>query len=251
MSWPSSGSVGWPLPNRRMALTPGKGGISPYTDLHVKPYAERHVKVYADTRPCARERRPATGAEAGAPTDRSRMRMALMPPHHPEWQPGRHLIAAEGGAGRRHAKIADATNHKIARSAPYGAAAPLPLGGPDQQQHRQAGMGDPRHLRRGECQGECQGGCQGGSRHPKRSKLSTSRQAAELASEAARAEGASITGECSRRRWAGSGISATTLWAAGVDLVSAADQGEQAGPLLGMGSDEQAHGGSASPARQP
>jgi len=32
-----------------MALTPGKGGISPYTDLHVKPYAQRHVKVYADS----------------------------------------------------------------------------------------------------------------------------------------------------------------------------------------------------------
>jgi hypothetical protein len=95
------------------------------------------------------------------------------------------------------------------------------------------------------------GGLPGGSRRPKRSKPGAGRQAAELASEAARAEGASIAGECSRRRRAGSGISATTLWAIGVDLVSAADQGEQAGPLLGMGSNEQAHGGSASSARQP
>jgi hypothetical protein len=31
-----------------MALIPGKGGISPYTDLHVKPYVKQHVKVYAD-----------------------------------------------------------------------------------------------------------------------------------------------------------------------------------------------------------
>jgi hypothetical protein len=50
--------------------------------------------------------------------------------HHRQWQPGQALIAAEGGADRRSAKNADAPHGSIARSAPCGAAAPLPRGGP-------------------------------------------------------------------------------------------------------------------------
>jgi hypothetical protein len=45
---------------------------------------------------------------------------------------GRLEIAAVGGAGRRSAKIAAASYESIARSAPYGATAPLPRGGPCQ-----------------------------------------------------------------------------------------------------------------------
>jgi hypothetical protein len=55
----------------------------------------------------------------------------LQPSHadHPAWRPGQVQIAAGGGAGRRSAKIAAGPNQSIARSAPLGAAAPLPLGG--------------------------------------------------------------------------------------------------------------------------
>jgi hypothetical protein len=50
------------------------------------------------------------------------------PPHHPKWQPGQAEIAAAGGAGRRPARRRGRAVEPIARSAPYGAAAPLPRG---------------------------------------------------------------------------------------------------------------------------
>jgi hypothetical protein len=59
-----------------MALTPGKGKISPYTDLHVKPYAERHVKVYAD-RDCAHPDRPLGHGSIGGTPEAMRRLAAL------------------------------------------------------------------------------------------------------------------------------------------------------------------------------
>jgi hypothetical protein len=65
-------------------------------------------------------------------------------PNHPEWQVGRHEIAAEGDAGRRHAEIAAASYGSIARSAPCGAAAPLPEGPALQGAPNPASTGLPR-----------------------------------------------------------------------------------------------------------
>jgi hypothetical protein len=50
--------------------------------------------------------------------------------HHPAWQPGQAEIAAEGGADRRSAKIADGPMNQSREAHPLGAAAPLPRGGP-------------------------------------------------------------------------------------------------------------------------
>ena len=66
------------------------------------------------------------------------------------------------------------------------------------------------------------------------SNLGSWQEAAELASEAARAEGASIPREPSRRRANGPGTAATTLRAGVAQLAMAADQAEQASPLLGV-----------------
>jgi hypothetical protein len=49
--------------------------------------------------------------------------------HHCEWQPRRAEMAAGGGADRKSAKNAAGPHGSIARSAPCGAAAPLPRRG--------------------------------------------------------------------------------------------------------------------------
>jgi hypothetical protein len=49
-------------------------------------------------------------------------------PDHCERQAGQAEIAAEGGAGRRHAQDRGRADGSTARSAPPGAAAPLPQG---------------------------------------------------------------------------------------------------------------------------
>src|SRR5829696_6035182 len=51
---------------------------------------------------------------------------ALVAPHHHEWQSGQAEIAAAGGADRRSDKNAAGPLNQFARSAPLGAAAPLP-----------------------------------------------------------------------------------------------------------------------------
>jgi hypothetical protein len=99
--------------------------------------------------------------------------------------------------------------------------------------------------------GELPGGMPWGSKTPERSNLGRYREAAELASEAARAEGASIPGEPSGGRADGSGTAATSPRPAGAGLAPAADQAEQAGPLLGVRGDQQPHGGSAPAASEP
>src|SRR5215218_7375669 len=95
------------------------------------------------------------------------------------------------------------------------------------------------------------GGMSGGSQTPERSKPGAGREAVELASEAARAEGASNSGEPRGGRADHSGTAATTLRAGGVELAPGAHQAKQAGPFLRMGGDQQPHSGSASPASQP
>ena len=67
-------------------------------------------------------------ADTAAPT-RALYRKQFRPSHHYKEQPGQAEIAAAGGADRRFAKIAAASHGSIARSAPLGAAAPLPLRG--------------------------------------------------------------------------------------------------------------------------
>jgi hypothetical protein len=47
---------------------------------------------------------------------------------HGEWQPGSAEIAAGGGTGRRPARTRGRAEESIARSAPCGAATPLPEG---------------------------------------------------------------------------------------------------------------------------
>jgi len=92
--------------------------------------------------------RPRGGGQGAQGRSRGCQRLpAAMPDRHPvglaqqarqhrgasryyrEWQPGQDLIAAGGGAGRRSAEIAAGPDGSIARSAPLGAAAPLPRGG--------------------------------------------------------------------------------------------------------------------------
>jgi hypothetical protein len=90
-----------------------------------------------------------------------------------------------------------------------------------------------------------------GSKTPKRSKPGTWREAAELASAAARAEGASITGTLSGRRADDSGTAATSPQVGSAELATATDQVEQADPLRGMGGDQQPHGGGWPAARRP
>jgi len=91
----------------------------------------------------------------------------------------------------------------------------------------------------------------GRSKAPKRSNPGSWREAAELASEAARAEGASISSQPSRRRADVSGTVATTPRGGGGRLTAAADQPEQAGPLLGVRGDQQPHGGLPAAAGEP
>jgi hypothetical protein len=54
--------------------------------------------------------------------------LARVMPHHPGRQPGQAWNAAAGGAGRRPARRRGRADASIARSAPPGAAAPLPRG---------------------------------------------------------------------------------------------------------------------------
>jgi hypothetical protein len=76
------------------------------------------------------------------------------------------------------------------------------------------------------------------------------REAAELASEVARAEGASITGKPRGQQATESSTAATSMRPAGAELVGA-HQAEQAGPFLGMSGDQQPYRRSAAPAGQP
>jgi hypothetical protein len=76
-------------------------------------------------------------------------------------------------------------------------------------------------------------------------------RAAELASEAARAEGASTTATLSGRRADRSAIGAIPRRGVAGGLAMAADQAEQAGPFLGVGGDEQPHGGLPAAAGEP
>jgi hypothetical protein len=77
----------------------------------------------------------------------------------------------------------------------------------------------------------------GGSRRPERRNFGVGREAAELASEAARAEGASIAGTLSGRRADRSTMLATPRLGVAGGLAMAADQVEQPGPFLGVGGD--------------
>ena len=137
----------------------------------------------------------------------SRTHAVLVMPDHPEWQPGQAETAAEGGADRRSAKRCGRADGSIARSAPLGAAAPLPQGGPvgrgfcgrlaprgGTHQPEQAARRARKVLRlpaQRSDQGLTQGTDQGWAARPRRTEAGTGR-AAELASEAARAEGASL-----------------------------------------------------------
>jgi hypothetical protein len=71
----------------------------------------------------------------------ARRTCGLVMPYHRGWPPGQVGIAAAGGADRRSAKNAAVPHGSIARSAPCGAAAPLPRGGMT--------SGDPASGRRG------------------------------------------------------------------------------------------------------
>jgi hypothetical protein len=84
----------------------------------------------------------------------------------------------------------------------------------------------------------------------KRSKPGAYREAAELASEAARAEGASIPDTLCSRQADRSGTAATSRRLAG-GLAAAADQAEQAGPLLWMSGDQRPHRRGPASAGQP
>src|SRR5215207_2508515 len=116
---------------------------------------------------------------------------------------------------------------------------------------RVSGDGWPPPSGAGGMPGGTPGGMPGGSRRLERGKLVAGREAAELASEAARAEGASIPGTRTRERWVGSGMPATSFGVTGGDLASGAHQAEQAGPLLGIGGDQQPHRRSAASASEP
>src|SRR6266545_80984 len=116
---------------------------------------------------------------------------------------------------------------------------------------RPSGDGRPPPARAGGMPGGLPGGMPGGSKAFKRSKPPAWREAAELASEAARTEGASIPGEPSSRRAARSAIVATTLWPGATDLAAAAHDAEQAGPFLGMGRNQQPYGGCPAAAGEP
>src|SRR6266540_3438585 len=93
------------------------------------------------------------------------------------------------------------------------------------------------------------GGLPGGSAASKRRTLGA-RRAAELASEAARAEGASAHGEPSRRADRSLTV-ATSLRRDGGGPALATHQAAQAGPLLGVRGDQQPHGGGPAAAGQP
>src|SRR6266571_7819502 len=95
------------------------------------------------------------------------------------------------------------------------------------------------------------GGMPGESKTPKRREPDSWRETAELASEAARAEGASTPAEPSSRRAGRSPTVATSRRAEGGWLAAGADEAEQAGPLLRVGGDQQPHRRGPAPARQP
>jgi hypothetical protein len=95
------------------------------------------------------------------------------------------------------------------------------------------------------------GGLPGGSSRPERRNFGVGRQAAELASEAARAEGASTTATRGGRRADPSAILATPRRGVAGGLAMAADQAEQPGPFLGVGGDQQPHGGLPTAAGEP
>src|SRR6266511_245198 len=116
---------------------------------------------------------------------------------------------------------------------------------------RVSGNGWPPPSGAGGMPGGLPGAMPGGSKAPKRSNPGSRREAAELASEAARAEGASIPGRRRTRRRVGSGIPATPLRAVDAALATGAHPAEHANPLLGVSGDQQPHGGLPAAARQP
>jgi hypothetical protein len=83
------------------------------------------------------------------------------------------------------------------------------------------------------------GGLPGRSAALERPAPGCGRQAAELASEAARAEGASTSGMRSGRRADRSAIGGTSRRGVAGGLAAASDQAEQTGPLLRMEGDQQ------------
>jgi hypothetical protein len=92
------------------------------------------------------------------------------------------------------------------------------------------------------------GGLPGGSEALERRTPGAGRQAAELASEAARAEGASTPGEPGLRVGCSPTVASSPRGRGG--LAPASDQAEQASPLLGVGGDQQPHGRGPAAARQ-
>jgi hypothetical protein len=152
------------------------------------------------------ERSTASGFSCGHPPEghlEGIQQMTVICIGHLEWRCGLPLIAAEGGAGRRPAQRRGRADQSIARSAPLGLAAPLPPGRASRSRvcgRRPAGEGSTHPAR-------------GYQRRDSRrvptalshtADLGPARRTAELASEAARAEGASPPTTASRRglrRW--------------------------------------------------
>jgi len=89
------------------------------------PSRGRPVAIEAAIRPATR----AAARDSGR-LHASLLRPAPVVPCHPAWQPGQAELAAAGGAGRRSAQRRGRADGSIARSAPLGAAAPFPRGGP-------------------------------------------------------------------------------------------------------------------------
>jgi hypothetical protein len=119
-------------------------------------------------------------------------RAAPRMPHHPAWQPGQAEIAAFGGADRRSAQDRGRADRSIALSAPPGLAAPLPPRGDvtwtDAGTRERRGTPPPRV---GNDVGVDVGNDVGVRPPGPRAARDRNDKAAELASEAARAEGAS------------------------------------------------------------
>jgi hypothetical protein len=103
-------------------------------DTQVDPQELRHALKGCGDRPCA---------AVGSTRALGNLHLAGQPSRManagswtcPQWG---IQTAAESGADRRSAKIADAPINQIARSAPLGEAAPLPRGGMSQARHRSA-----------------------------------------------------------------------------------------------------------------
>src|SRR6266508_3155907 len=116
---------------------------------------------------------------------------------------------------------------------------------------RVRGGGAPPPWGGGGMTGGMRGGLPGGSTRLEWRTPGAGRQAAELASEAARAEGASHPATQSGRRADRSAILATSRRGVVGGLAATSDQGEQPGPLLRVQGDQQPHRRLPTPARQP